>query len=200
MSLMTWLSGGAKALIPMLDTTCKSKHEQLVARISAIGPKAVGALLAELGRVPDQERSPSVVVGTAPSVVNVMAHEIYAAAPVPSGTPKEKIMRVVGPVRDVIAVGKNRQYGICVALGRIADKRAAPALSQRLKDPNSFVACAAAEALVRIGDDECLQALLDTLRTHESLAKDLAWSRTDLKEMLERNASPVAEQVLSLLK
>ena len=62
--------------------------------------------------------------------------------------------------KNVIAVGKNRQYGIAKVLGEIRDERAFDSLLAALEDENAFVSSEAAMALGGLGKQEAVEPLV----------------------------------------
>ena len=198
MRLLQMIMGSGR-LIRGLDATALDEHERAVQRLASMGGSVVPRILRELSQEPDKERSPSVVVAQqGGSVDHVIANSVYAGSPAPADMPPERVLKV--PVASrLIAIGKNRQYGLCLALGHIGDERAVPALTARLSDTNSHVVSAAAEALIRIGTDAGLLAVLPCIRKDS----DLSWHLNVMvhaDKLLEWRNSDAARDVLAALK
>jgi len=190
---------GPGRLIRKLDTTVLKDHERAVQALTSMGRQAVPSILHELSQEPDEERSPSVVAARQGGVADhVIAGGIYAGSPVPADVSSERILHVT-VARGLIAIGKNRQYGLCLALGHIGDERAVPVLTERLSDKSRHVASAAAEALIRIGSDAALRAVLPSVEKDSSLRWHLR-VMAGVEELLEGRSGQLAHDVLEAVR
>lgn len=160
-------SSKVKNLIVSLDTTDMEAWSEAVNDLARLGSKATPLLVEELEHHLQEARSPDilVVIGRFPPIIkNCHVGELVQLKPGEQVKPEFTHRVYISPeesmAENIVAVGKNRQYGIVKALGEIRDQRALSVLMTALKDNNSFVSSGAASALGRLGNSQAVESLL----------------------------------------